>query len=65
MYFCIPLSPFDIIVLHDITQEIHIVSNTYRCQDPKNGVSVYARKRFGIFFPLTWKEMEKDNRKLS
>ena len=45
-------APFDIIVLHDVAEEINIVGHTHRCHDPENGVSVNARERSGIFFPL-------------
>lgn len=51
--FLITQSPFDIIVLHDVAEEIHIVGHTYRCHNPENGVSVNARERFSIFFLLT------------
>lgn len=60
--FCVFLvthSPFDIFILHDVTEEIYIVGHTYRCHDPENGVSVNAREWFSIFFLLTWKVIEK------
>lgn len=63
--FCVFLvthSPFDIFILHDVTEEIYIVGHTYRCHDPENGVSVNAREWFSIFFLLTWKVIEKKKR---
>lgn len=51
--------PFDIIILHDVVEEIHIVGHTYGCHDPENGVSVNSWERFGIFFLLTWNINEK------
>ena len=51
--FLVTQSPFDIIILHNVVEEIHVVGHTYGCHDPEDGVPVNARERFSIFFLLT------------
>lgn len=59
--FLVTQSPFDIIILHNVVEEIHIVGNTYGSYDPEDGVPVDAWERFSIFFHLTWKVTQKEH----
>lgn len=34
--FLVTQSPFDIIILHNVVEEIHIVGHTYGCYDPED-----------------------------